>query len=447
MLALVAALLCVIANGFFVAAEFALARVRPTSLEAMARAGDREAERALSITANLDGYLTASQFGITLASLALGWLGEPALAGLIQPSLEAFGATPTVVHAVSLTFAFTIISLLHIVVGELVPKSLAIMKPAEVARATARPMIAFYVVMYPALFVLNRLSNWILHTAGLDTVSESHAIKLSPEELRLMVQTSFDAEGADGTKRELLERVLRATDRPVRAIMIPRVDMAILSLLDDFDTWMAEIRRSGYSRYPVSESRDPDRLTGYVYVKDILLAERRPRAGVSALKRDVLLVPEMTSVGDVLTRFQRSGIPLAIVIDEYGGTSGLVTVEDVVEELVGDIQDELDAEEPQLQVRDDGSLIVAGTLPVGDVPLDDLHFDEEHQGETIGALVLSELGRLARPGDRIRFGEYEATVEDVRRRRINRVVLKKQPATTFPPPPHSNVAESDPKDD
>lgn len=434
MFALVAALLCVIANAFFVAAEFALARVRPTSLEAMARAGDREAERALSITENLDGYLTASQFGITLASLALGWLGEPALAGLIQGPLTSLGFGETFVHAVALTFAFTVISLLHIVVGELVPKSLAILKPAEVARATARPMIAFYVVMYPVLYVLNSLSNWILKISGLDAAAETHAAKLSPEEFRLMVQTSFDAEGADGTKRDLLERVLRATDRPVRAIMIPRVDMTILSLLDDFDTWMVEIRRSGYSRYPVSESRDPDRLIGYVYVKDILLAERRPRGGVSALKRDVLLVPEMSSVGDVLTRFQRSGIPLAIVIDEYGGTSGLVTVEDVVEELVGDIQDELDTEEPQLQVREDGTMIVDGTLPVGDLPLDGFPIHPDHEGETIGAVVLLELGRLAHPGDRIRFGEYEATVEDVRRRRISRVLLQKRPTTTLPPP-------------
>lgn len=423
------------ANGFFVAAEFALARVRPTSLEALARAGDREAERALSITGKLDAYLTASQFGITLASLALGWLGEPALAGFIRGPLLSLELSEGVIHAVSLTFAFTIISLLHIVVGELVPKSLAILKPAEVARFTARPMIAFYVVMYPVLYVLNNLSNLTLKLAGLDAALDTHAVKMSPEELRLMVQTSFDTDGAEGTKRDLLDRVLRATDRPVRSIMVPRVDMTTLSLLDDFDAWMREIRRSGYSRYPVSETRDPDRLTGYVYVKDILLAERQPRGGVTALKRDVLLVPEMTSVGDVLTRFQRSGIPLAIVIDEYGGTSGLVTIEDVVEELVGDIQDELDTEEPQMQVREDGTIIVDGTLPVGELPIEGFPINSEHEGETIGAVVLSELGRLAHPGDRIRFGDYEATVEDVRRRRISRVLLQKRPATTVPPPP------------
>lgn len=443
MFALVAALLCVVANAFFVAAEFAFARVRPTSLEALARTGDREAQRALSILGKLDGYLTASQFGITIASLALGWLGEPALAGLIQVPLESVGFSPTLVHAIALTFAFTVISLLHIVVGELVPKSLAILKPAEVARATARPMIAFYVLMYPVLYVLNALSNWLLRTVGLDGTIGEHVARLSPEELRLMVQSSFDAEGADGTKRDLLERVLRATDRPVRAIMIPRVDMTILSLLDDFDTWMVEIRKSGFSRYPVTESRDPDQLVGYVYVKDILLAERQPRGGVSALKRDVLLLPEMSSVGDVLTRFQQSGIPIAIVIDEYGGTSGLVTIEDVVEELVGDIQDEFDAEEPRMQVHEDGTITVGGNLPVGDLSLDGFSVDPEHEGETIGAVVLSQLGRLAHPGDRIRFGEYEATVEDVRRRRISRVVLQKRPATVAPPRPEATEAEPD----
>jgi CBS domain containing-hemolysin-like protein len=426
------ALLCVFANGFFVAAEFAMARVRPTALEARARNGDQGAVRALSISKQLDTYLTATQLGITLASLALGWVGEPALSELLLPPLSALGLSEAAVHGTSAALGFTVLSLLHIVVGELVPKSLAIMRPESVATRTALPMWVFHLVMRWPLTVLTKLSAALVRRTGVSDAPEAPE-RLSPDELRLMIQASFDSD-ADRVKRELLHRVLRSTDRPVRALMVPRVDMYMLSLMQSHEQWLDQIRKSGFSRYPVSEDGDPDHIIGYVYVKDMLLTRALPKGGLRALKRDVLFVPESLEVGEVLSQFQRTRIPLAIVVDEYGGTSGLVTIEDVVEELVGDIQDELDAEPPTVQMREDGTLLVDGTVPLGDLPLEGLDTHAKLSGDTVGGYIIAQLGRLAHPGDRVRIGNHEATVEDMRRRRIGRVALRTPSASSIPPP-------------
>jgi CBS domain containing-hemolysin-like protein len=408
--------------------------VRPTALEAAARNGDSTAQRALMVTKQLDAYLTACQLGITLASLALGWLGEPAVAVLITPPLAALGLNPIAVHTVAVAISFTVLSLLHIVVGEVVPKLFAVLKPEPVSRATAAPLMLFYWATYPVLRMLNSLSARLLRFAGISGFAES-PVKFSDEELRLIVQASYaDDDDHQRVKRELLERVLRATDRPVRALMVPRVDIYMLALTDSHETWLEQIRKSGFSRYPVSDDGNPDHIVGYIYVKDILLNRVLPKGGVRALKRDVLFVPESCPVGELLHQFQKSRIPLAIVVDEYGGTSGLVTVEDVVEELVGDIQDELDAEAPAIETRDDGTIVVDGSLPLGDLPIDGIDDAAKAGGHTVGAYIIAQLGRLAHPGDRLRIGGHEATVEDVRRRRIGRVALRAPSPSASPPP-------------
>jgi CBS domain containing-hemolysin-like protein len=409
-----------------------MARVRPTALDARARTGDHAAQRALRITKQLDAFLTATQLGITLASLALGWLGEPALASLMQAPLESLGLSEAAVHATAAVVGFVVLSLLHIVVGELVPKSLAILRPESVARHTSGAMLAFYWLMSPVLRALTALSGALVRRTGVSDAPEAPE-RLSPEELRLIIQSSF-ADDADRVKRELLDRVLRSTDRPVRALMVPRVDMYMLSLMQSHEQWLEQIRKSGFSRYPVSEDGDPDHIIGYIYVKDMLLTRSLPKGGLRALKRDVLFVPESCEVGELLGQFQRTRIPLAIVVDEYGGTSGLVTIEDVVEELVGDIQDELDAEAPAVQMREDGTLLVDGTVPLGDLPIEGLDAQTKLSGDTVGGYIIAQLGRLAHPGDRVRIGNHEATVEDMRRRRIGRVALRTPSASSIPPP-------------
>ena len=368
--------------------------MRPTALEARARSGDAAAARALLVIGQLDAYLTATQLGVTLASLGLGWLGEPAIARGLGPVLQQTGLSERAVHGVSAAVAFAVISVLHIVIGELIPKSLAIQKPEDVTRFTAVPLRFFYFGMYPVLFVLNRLSIFLLRKAGVEPGSEV-ATRHTADEIRLIVEASFAHDGADRLKRDLLERVLRATDRPVRAIMVPRVDMYTLSLDASLDTWRADVRKLGFSRYPVTEGSNPDRVVGYIYVKDLLLLEGQARGGSRALTRDILFVPGTLSVGKLLTRFQRSNIPIAIVVDEYG------------------------------------TLIVAGTLAVGDLPIG-IGGDVVPRDKTISGYIIEALGRLAHPGDRIQIGGYEAVVEDVRRRRIWRVALRPHQPSTRP---------------
>lgn len=429
------ALLCVLANAFFVASEFAMAKVRATALEALARNGDKSAARALNIQKNLDVYLTTTQLGITLSSLCLGWVGEPAVASLLEAPLRAFGASDSVVHGVAIPVGFTAITLLHIVFGELIPKSVSMRIPEPMARATAQAIQAVHFVLYPALWVLNGVSRFVLRLLRLPAPDNAEGA-LSLEELRLVVRASFkESDDAIAAKKgELLERVLRGTDRPLRSVMVPRVDMITLSLDMTFDEALAHVRRHGFSRYPLSESGDPDKVLGYIYVKDVLMATEPPKGGLRALKRDILYVPESRTVGDTLTEFQRKKIPIAVVVDEYGGTSGVVTLENLVEEIVGDIQDELDSEAPQIYRQDDGVVIVDGSVAVSDVEIPGLEIPSIDGGDTVGGFVVASLGRLAHPGDRVRLGGYDAVVEDVRRRRVGRVAFV--PAVrTIPPPP------------
>ena len=425
MLPLLGALACVLANGFFVGAEFALAKVRPTSLESMARKGDPLAERALRITRNMYAYLSATQLGITLASLGLGWLGEPAMSALIRPLLHGLGLGESTEEGIAVTLGFASISALHIVVGELVPKSLSLQRPEQVARLSAWVLTAFYSIAFPALWVLNGTSQLVLRLIGLPAPSHAEG-KLSLEELRLVIRASFD--DVEDKKRELLERVLRTTDRPVRAIMVPRVDMEILSLRDGHDAWMAKVRRHGFSRYPVSETGEPDHIVGYVYVKDLLVGSGRERApSIAALKRDILIVPESRTAGEVLEEFQRTKIPFALVVDEYGGTAGLVTLEDVVAELVGEMQDELTTgASHRLSVDEDGGVVADGSVPIDEVELDGQRLPPLENADTVGGYVLASLGRLASPGDVVELGRWEAVVEDVRARRVHRVRFRRR---------------------
>jgi CBS domain containing-hemolysin-like protein len=424
MIALLLALLCVLANAFFVAAEFALAKVRPTALEARARQGDASAARAHAITKHLDAYLSATQLGITLASLALGWIGEPAMEGLLSPLFSGLGVSEDTAHTASVAIGFSILSALHIVVGELVPKSLAIQKSETVAIHSARFLRVFFFVFYPALSVLNGLSSLVLRALRLPAPRHAEGAH-SLEELRLVIDASLDED--DRKKRDLALRALRATDRSVRSAMVPRVEMQVLSLQSGRDAWIAKIRRFGFSRYPVSEDGNPDRIVGYVYAKDLLMAgPDRAAEGVAGFRRDIPFVPESASIGDVLEELQRANIPIAIVVDEYGGTSGLVTLEDLLVEVVGDVRDEVTGTFAHaVEHAPDGSLVAQGTTPIDEIELDGVGLPRVEGGETVSRYVLTMLGRLASPGDVVRVDGWEAIVEDVRARRVHRVRFRR----------------------
>lgn len=435
MLALFAAAFLILANGFFVAAEFALVKVRPTSLEPRASSGDPRAARALAALNNLENYLSASQLGITLASLALGWVGEPAVAHLIEPQVAALGLPEGVARVLSLTVAFGTITLLHIVIGEQAPKYFAIQQSERVVLLCARLMQIFFFATYPFVRVLNACSNGFLRIIGLDSPAQEHGASTSPEELRLIVQAAFRQGSLEGPQRDLLERVLRGSGRSVRAIMVPRVDMSVLSVESDLDTAEPRMRREGYSRYPLSEQNDPDRIVGYVYTKDVWTAARPLRGGLSALRRDILFVPEARTVAEVLEDFRTANTPIAIVVDEYGGTSGLVTLEDCVEEIVGDIRDETDDEPSRTVIRPDGSVVVDGSTTFADLEVEELRDLIDDRDRTVSAVIIERLGRLPRPLDKVRVGEYVAVVEVVRRRRVGRVVFRvaDSPRSSAPP--------------
>lgn len=423
MVALLVALFCVLANGFFVAAEFALAKVRPTSLEAAAKT-DPAARRALAIHQKLDEYLPATQLGITLASLALGRIGEPALAALLLPLFELVHVPERAAEGIAGAIGFATISALHIVVGELVPKSLAIQRPEQIARLSGWLLRAFYYSVYPALVLLNVASKLVLRMLRLPAPDHAEG-KLSLEELRLLIQASVPEDEA--TKRQMLERVLRATDRAVRSVMVPRVDMEILSLKDDVETWRRQVRKRGFSRYPLSTDDDPDHVVGYLYVKDLFFRERDPGAlEPKSLRRDILIFPESKTVGEIIDAFQNASITIALVVDEYGGTAGLVTLDDCVAEIVGQVGNETnDSEAPRVETLDDGSILVDGSLPVDDLQLPGADLPEHDSADTVGGYIVATLGRLASPGDVLDISGYEAVVEDVRARRVHRVRFRK----------------------
>jgi CBS domain containing-hemolysin-like protein len=434
LLALFAALFCVLANGFFVAAEFALVKVRATSLEARRAAGDSNAEIALSALNHLEEYLSAAQLGITLASLALGWIGEPALSHLINPLVAMLGLPPKVAHWVSLGLAFGTISWLHIVVGEQAPKYVAIQRSEKVILLCARLMQLFYYVTFPFVRMLNGFSNAFLSAIGLEAPKHAHGFT-SPEEIRLIVQSAFRAGSLEGPQRDLLERVLRGSGRSVRAIMVPRVDMSVLPIATDVEAAEARMRREGYSRYPLAEGNDPDHIVGYLYTKDLWTTPKPIKHGLASLRREILFVPESRTVAEVLEDFRTSNTPIAIVVDEYGGTSGLVTLEDCVEEIVGDIRDETDEEPARTLIRQDGSVVVDGSTPFADLEVEELRELSGDADATVGAFVIEKLGRLPRPGDRVRVGAYEVVVELVRRRRVSRVSFRAAPASRSSLPP------------
>ncbi len=425
MLALGVAVFLVLANGFFVAAEFALVKVRPSSLETRAAEGDRRAQRSMQALKSLEEYLSASQLGITLASLALGWVGEPAIAELLTPRLIGLGVPESISHGISVALAFGTITFLHIVVGEQAPKYLAIQRAERVVLASAWLMQVFYYATFPLVRALNAVSNAFLNFIGLGgPIHDGGAA--SPEEIRVIVQASFRAGSLEGPQRDLLERVLRGSGRSVRAIMVPRVDMSVLSVEDDVESCERRMRREGYSRYPLSEGHDPDRIIGYIYTKDLWVPSGTTPRPVSELRRDILFVPETRTVAEVIEDFRLSNTPIAIVVDEYGGTSGLVTLEDCVEKIVGDIRDETDDEPARTVIRPDGSVVVDGSTSFGDLDVEELRdlVSDDEADSTVGAYVIEKLGRIPRAGDRVRIGEFEVVVEMVRRRRVARVVFR-----------------------
>jgi CBS domain containing-hemolysin-like protein len=379
-------LLLVVLNGFFVAAEFALVKVRPTQIEPNVERGERRARLLDTMVTHLDAYLSATQLGITLASLGLGWIGEPAFAWVLRPVLERFGASDALIHSVSLTTAFAVITILHIVLGELAPKSLAIRHPKPTSLWIAAPLYAFYKLTYPVIWALNMTANGVLRLVGVQPVTEGE-LAHSEEELRLLLSST--REDLPEQKRELLDNVFELSHRVARQIMVPRGDVVYLSTSRPLDVNLQSARVSGHTRFPLCRG-DLDQAIGLIHIKDLFRLERPPRS-LEEIARPLAFVPETLPLDELLRRMRAERVHLAAVLDEYGGTSGIVTLENVIEEIVGEIQDEFDLERPELVALGAGRYRVDGGMLVEDLE-DALDLEiSERDEDTIGGVVLSEL--------------------------------------------------------
>jgi CBS domain containing-hemolysin-like protein len=418
----------ILANAFFVAAEFAIVKVRSRHIEDLARRGSPLARFASKVISNLDASLAAAQLGVTFASLGLGWIGEPAVAYLVEPLVGLVGvSSPGVVHSLSFAVAFALISVLHIIIGEQMPKFLGIRKPQEVALWTSLPFWLFSLFFYPVLWLLNLCANGLLRLFGVQTVSPQE-LAHSEEELRVILSESQRHGALSAGKVTLLENVLDLAERTVMEVMVPRPDIDHLSLNKNWDENLATIYRTGHTRYPLCEA-DLDHIVGMVHIKDIFLqkAEVKSSADLLKIKREVLFVPASQPVEGLQQDFQQRRLHMAIVVDEYGSTAGLVTMEDVLEELVGEIQDEFDAEPPKVKQTTEGA-VVDGQMPLVEVThalgLPQVEVKDTH---TIAGYVHAQLGRISRIGDTVSLDSHTVKVIEMNGRRITRVLIAPQP--------------------
>jgi CBS domain containing-hemolysin-like protein len=423
---LLLALVFIIANGFFVAAEFAAVKVRPTQLAELAAEGSSRARMARRITKRLDSYLGATQLAITFASLALGWVGEPAFEHLIEPLFRSLGAfSAAVAHSVAATVAFIVISSLHIIFGELAPKYIAVDRTVGVTLWTAHILRAFYVLTFPLTWLLNRASSAVLRPFGVRMSHESQTAH-SQEELRLILAHSEKAGILSEENREIIEGVFEFSKRTARQIMVPRTDVAILSTKKSIEENLEIIRITRHTRYPLCDGT-LDNTIGLIHVKDLMLAQLRgPGRPLTELKRDVLFVPENSTVERVLAQFIEQKTHMAIVLDEYGGASGIVSLENITEELFGQIQDEFDRERPEIEPLGNGRYRVRGDYLIEDLA-DRLKVDVgEPAEETVGGYVAARLGREVVAGDRVQLGDLTIEVLEAERFRVRWVMVQMQ---------------------
>jgi len=415
----------VLLNGFFVTAEFALVKIRASQLDTLAAEGNRRAAFAKQVKDNLNAYLSACQVGITAASLGLGWLGEPFIAQMLQPFFALVGIeSPPVIKSVSFALAFSVITFLHIVLGEQAPKILAIRKAISATLFVSAPLRLFYTVFKPAIWLLNAASNWILRRLlSIEPIAEGE-LAHSEEELRLIFDQSAKSAEVTPLGRELVINVLDLRNRVVRDIMTPRGEIVYLDLEDDFETNVKKAIESRHTRFPLSRE-NLDNTVGLVHMKELLPMMRDPQPDLLKIKRDLIPVPEMMPLEKLLKLFLSKHAHLALVVDEFGGTVGMVTLENVLEEVVGDIQDEFDFEKEEFRKISANEFTVDGAL--GLYELNELARLELESADvsTIGGYVTHLLGHLPKQGEQVKIGNYLVTVSQTDGRRVNQLHFKK----------------------
>jgi CBS domain containing-hemolysin-like protein len=426
----VVALALVVLNGFFVAAEFAFVRIRGTSVEQLAEEGRPGAGTLQEVMENLDDYLATTQLGITIASLGLGWVGEPAVAALIEPVLESVLPT-NLIHLVAFAIGFSIITFLHVVFGELAPKTLAIAQTERLSLFLAPPMKLFYYLLYPGIVVFNGAANAFTRALGVPPASETDETLGERELLRVLTRSGEEGD-IDVAEVTMIERVFDLDDIVVREVMVPRPDVVSVPADTALSDLQSTILEAGHTRYPVIDADDGDQVIGFVDVKDVLRAEVESGDAefVGDIAREIIIAPETMALSDLLRQFRENQQQMAAVIDEWGAFEGIATVEDVVEALVGDLRDEFDVDErePSIRRRDDDGYDIDGGVPlskINDIIEGDFTSDEV---ETIGGLVLEHLDRAPERGDCVDINGYVVEVTSVDGTRISTVRVREQEA-------------------
>lgn len=414
-------ILLVLLNGFFVSVEYAMVKVRSGRIDNLIEEGSKRALKAKKIVHNLEGYLSACQLGITLASLALGWLGQPAIAKLIGPLLGSIGFGVTTVNVISLIIALMFITILHIVLGELAPKTIAVNKAEAVLLLTSGPMNMFYKIMYPVIWIVNGMARGLLRIFRLSPASELGTAH-TEEEIRIIMQESNKSGLIDNTEMDLVDNIFEFVDTMAREIMIPRTEMICLNNNLSAEENL-EIAFDGMrTRYPVCNG-DKDHILGFIHIKDLI---KDSAQSYQKVIRPILTVPESIQISALLKVMQRAKTQIAILIDEYGGTSGMVTLEDIMEEIVGEIQDEFDEERPGVETLSEDEHSIDGLMLIEEInDLLGLHMETEDY-DTIGGWLYSKL-EVSPPqkGQSVEFDNHLFIVDETENKRISRIKLLK----------------------
>ncbi len=419
----VVAFFLVLANGFFTAAEYAFVRVRNTQIDELAASGSLRAKLAARIGDRLEAYISASQLGVTGASLAIGWIGEPAVADLIAPAFVWLrDLSDTAFRILSFAVAFGLITYVHIVVGELAPKYLAIQRALRLALWCAYPLHVFFRIMYPFIWSVNVSANRVLRWLGITPTVDYDPH--SAEELKMLVAVSARKGVLQESERVLLGNALVFADTLVRKVMVPRTEMVAVSDDADLDGLLRIARQRRFSRFPVYHE-DLDHIIGVVLSKDLVGVDRTSRAKARDLMRSVPVIPDTMRLDQALAEFRRQRVQLALVLDEFGGTAGLVTLEDVIEQLVGEVRDEFDKDVPAFREESPGTYVVDGLTSLADVR-EQLHLElPDEPYDTVGGMVFGRLGRLATVGDAIEVEGYRFQVSGVDGRRVAQVRVQR----------------------
>jgi CBS domain containing-hemolysin-like protein len=440
-LKLAAVALLVLANGFFVAAEFSLVSVRRTRIAELVASGNAKAEAVQKAIHNPDRVIAATQLGITLASLGLGWLGEPALSHILYPIVSLFpiNIQSEVSHSISAALAFIFITFMHVVVGELAPKSIALQDPERTSLFVAGPTLLTERIFKPAIWALNGTGNFLLRLINIQPAS-GHELVHSVEELKMLVTASAEGGLVEAEESEMLHAVFDFGNLLVRQIMIPRTEIIAVEADTPLSEIIGLISESTYTKFPVFED-SMDQILGIVHVKDLLSAMQSTdctNCTARSLAREPIYVPETISVSALLRQFRDNRQHIAIVMDEYGGTAGLVTLEDLLEEIVGEVSDPFDIDIPEIQAQPDGSVLIDG-LALIEVVNEQLNLTlEDPDYDTIAGYMLGKLGRIPRRNDVIEADDVYMRVEEMDGMRISRLSLRRQdvarPPTTPPLP-------------